>query len=272
MEIFAFIISNHETIRNLGLVITAIVALPLMLWRTSIANRQAKTGEANHISDIFNKSIEQLGANNESKPSIERRIGAIFALEKIAINNHDYYSQVIDVLCAYIRLHAPITKRSNELHIKIREDIQVALTVIGRCLPKNINTRPLINLSNTDLRRADLTGANLEGAELSCVNFYKARLEKANFTEAELMGADLKAARLMKTNFTNANLKAAKLEFADLTQTNFNNTNLIAANLDNTIIKNTNFEKSTGQYNMFNQRSGTNWKTLDLKNLTFQDR
>ena len=124
MEYLEFLFKYSEQIRNLGLVLTALFGFPLILWRTSIANRQAITGEANHISDMFNKSIEQLGANNEGKPSIERRIGAIFALEKIAINNQDYYPQIIDVLCAYVRLHAPYTVDIDKT--EIQEDIQDA--------------------------------------------------------------------------------------------------------------------------------------------------
>lgn len=267
-DLFDFIFSYSEKFKNISLIIFPIIGLYFINKRIKIADRQAITAEANHVTDIFNKSIEQLGSYNAGEPSIERRIGAIFALEKTAMNNQNYYSQVIDILCAYVRLHAPLKDEKNESNLNMREDIQVALTVICKSLPDEINNRPNINLSNTDLSRADLTEANLKGANLRWANLTHAKLEEANLTEAELFGAKLSGAKLRKTNFTNAELGSTDLKYANLTETNFEYADLDGADLTEATIQNTNFYKSKGQYNEFQNRSKEDWKTLDLKNLT----
>lgn len=199
------IVKCHEEIRNIGLVMIAGISLPFLIIRTKIASRQARTAEANHISEMFSKSIEQLGANEGKEPSIERRIGAIFALEKTAVNNDDYYPQVMEVLCAYVRVQSPFKQQrgfvSNEYEDRsepeyedfdpIREDIQIALTVIGRCLPKPKFPSRNLDLSFSNLQKANLQKANLQGANLLGVNFQGAELQRADLQQADLQQADL---------------------------------------------------------------------------------
>ena len=73
-----------------------------------------------------------------------------------------------------------------------------------------------VNLSGTDLRRADLFWADLSHANLS----------GANLTDADLSWADLLHANLSGANLTDADLRGA---------------NLSGANLNEAIIKNTKF-------------------------------
>ncbi|WP_394203680.1 hypothetical protein [Shewanella waksmanii] len=103
MNLINELLLNHEAIRNIGLILIAAVGFPFIVWRTKIANKQVQTAniqikisEANHVSDLYMKCIELLGAIENGNHSIERRIGAIYGLEKIANNNQDeYYHQVI---------------------------------------------------------------------------------------------------------------------------------------------------------------------------------
>jgi hypothetical protein len=69
------------------------------------------------------------------------------------------------------------------------------------------------NLSGADLRSADLSGANLRSA-----NLRSADLSGADLRSADLSGADLRSANLSGANLRSANLSGANLRSADLPQ------------------------------------------------------
>jgi filamentous hemagglutinin family protein len=77
------------------------------------------------------------------------------------------------------------------------------------------NDQPL-NLADTDLRRANLSGAHLEGAVLVGANLQGALLSDAHLDRTFLWGAHLEGAWLSRANLQEANLKDAHLEGANL--------------------------------------------------------
>ena len=112
----------------LGLTITglgALLAAPLVLVRTFINDRQAQAveeqrriqqeqrdiAEQNHFTSLYSTAIGQLGAGTVLTtdgaetvvPTIEIRMGAIYALERIANQSDADYRPVMETLCAYIR-------------------------------------------------------------------------------------------------------------------------------------------------------------------------
>ena len=80
------------------------------------------------------------------------------------------------------------------------------------------------NLSGANLRGADLSGANLSTANLSGAN-----LSGANLSNANLRGADLSGANLRNANLSNANLSGANLRGANLSNANLSNADLRGA-------------------------------------------
>jgi hypothetical protein len=86
-------------------------------------------------------------------------------------------------------------------------------------------------LSGADLSRANLYGANLYGADLSRANLYGANLYGANLSGANLSGANLYGADLSGANLSRANLSGANLYGADLSGANLSRANLYGANL-----------------------------------------
>lgn len=68
-----------------------------------------------------------------------------------------------------------------------------------------------VNLSDADLQHANLSGAELQEAKLKGINLQNADLSEAKLQEAELQGAELQGADLWLTNFTDANLEGAVL-------------------------------------------------------------
>lgn len=92
---------------------------------------------------------------------------------------------------------------------------------------ENTNLRGA-DLENVDLRNADLRGAKLENANLLNANLADAKLENVDLRDANLKSTNLVGAKLM-----NANLRGAKLENADLRSARLENANLRSATLQN---------------------------------------
>ncbi len=55
-------VNSHEEIRNIGLVVAALFGVPFVIWRATVAQKQADVAEQSHITDRISKAVEQLGA------------------------------------------------------------------------------------------------------------------------------------------------------------------------------------------------------------------
>jgi hypothetical protein len=88
------------------------------------------------------------------------------------------------------------------------------------------------NLEGAYLRGTDLRGAYLRDAYLEGANLRGAYLEDANLRGADLEGANLEGANLEGANLEGANLRGAYLEGADLSGANLEGANLEDANLE----------------------------------------
>ena len=92
------------------------------------------------------------------------------------------------------------------------------------------------NLGGADLSKANLSGANLRGADLSGANFWKANLSGANLSVPYLSGASLsEAIDLMTFPRRGANLRGANLRGANLRGADLTGANLSGAIFENTI-------------------------------------
>ena len=205
------------------------------------------------ISSRFSIAIQQLG--NEK---IEARLGAIYALEKIAQDSNEDTWTIVETLAAFIRENAPIIEldeASEEFSFSsIPTDIQAALTVIGRSNLQADRERPRIDLRNTDLRGGDLTDANLQhvdftGADLQGVIFYGANLSgacliTANLSEAVLYEADLQKATLYEANLKEAIVRKANLREAILYKANLEKAVLYEANLQEATLYEANLQEA----------------------------
>ena len=87
------------------------------------------------------------------------------------------------------------------------------------------------NLSGANLSGADLYGANLSGANLSGADLYVANLSGADLSGANLSGADLRGANLYGADLYGADLRGADLRGANLYGANLRGANLYGANL-----------------------------------------
>ena len=231
--------------------------------------------------DLEKQPVEKWENITLTEPNLEVRLGAIYALERIAQDSDRDHVQIMEILCAYIRHNAPAPKaddwpeqemreREDEVPpgadwkyryrsflvkqktakgmLEPREDIQVALTVIGRRDDRQRRLEagrgeeenfpfddrcPDFDGSKDDVGtvgsklaewkrslfqykgyRLDLRNTDLRGADLSNLNFNGARLNGAHLHFASLQGARMKGAVLMEAFLPIANLAGAWLQGA----------------------------------------------------------
>jgi hypothetical protein len=103
----AYLIQVSELIRNYGLVAAGAIGVLLAWWRTRASNRQAvaalqqaEVAQRNHVVEIFNRAIDQLGSEK-----LEVRLGAIYTLKRISRDPQyaDYRLPILETLAAYVR-------------------------------------------------------------------------------------------------------------------------------------------------------------------------
>jgi len=184
-----------------------------------------------------------------TRPNLEVRIGAIYALERIAQDSARDHIQIMEILCAYIRENAPALPpvAAGDSAPEPRTDIQVALEVIGRRGPGQIALERARHESGSEAGyRLDLRGTNLQGttlagldfdharlndAQLQRANLIGAQLQRADLWGAQLQGADLTRAQLQRANLWNAQLQGARLNDAQLQGANLTRVRLQGARL-----------------------------------------
>ncbi len=155
------------------------------------AHRQADIAAQQSITERLNRAIENLDKDDaKGEPAISMRLGMIYDLERIAQYSIRDHIQIMDMLCFYIRNNSPRTTKSTKKGNPLREDIQTALTIIGRrgvwadgqkSLAKEAEQRYRMDLQDCDLRGAILSRANLRGAR-----FLGSNMNHATFDSADL--------------------------------------------------------------------------------------
>ena len=225
---------ENEARKTLATILGAIVVLggAYFTWRN------IKVAQEGQITDRFTKAIEQLGAvDGSGKKKLEVRLGGIYALERIANQSERDHCPIVEVLRTYVRENAPLKPQASaqenqasavpppgETQKSVQEDqastphptadIQAILTVLGRRDRKYEREGQALNLTDTDIRGGDLSGANLSGADLSGADLRGADLSPAFLVAANLSRAFLVAANLSKANLWHANLTQEQIDAA----------------------------------------------------------
>jgi hypothetical protein len=100
------------------------------------------------------------------------------------------------------------------------------------------------DLRGADLIRADLSMANLHNAKLIHANLHETDLHNANLQQAILVGADLSSTDLSATNLYGADLSEANLSGVNLMRANLSGVNLTSANLSGATLIQVNLYKT----------------------------
>ena len=289
-----------EDLRHLGTtvallmgVLAAAATIFFSIIRVWINERTATATEEGLITDRISKAVEGLGAEKTVKrdgeesttPNLEVRIGAIYALERIAQDSLRDHIQIMEILCAYIRENAPLREtpknpfedwqagaadNSEDTEMpkwsemwtwartlqKPRTDIQVALEVIGRRNPRQIKIERGATVRGSkvgyrlDLRSTCLQGADLSELDFINVLFNAAQLQGASLYEAQLQGADLREAQLQgadlfRAQLQGADLRGAQLQGANLFEAQLQGASLYEAQLQGADLYEAQFDRST---------------------------
>jgi uncharacterized protein YjbI with pentapeptide repeats len=207
---------NRESLLALAVLGTAGTAL----YQASIARKrheeQTKADQDRRITDNFTKAIELLG-----KPELELqvRVGAIYALARIAHESKRDHWPIMETLTAYVRTKAPAKKtsrsdqglspdraasaytaaategtteaeqgRDQDPDPKLAADIQAVLTILRERKLEHEEKNHRIDLTGADLHGGDLSKVSMRGASLRGTDFRGANLTEAILIEADLPG------------------------------------------------------------------------------------
>ncbi|MEU3447033.1 pentapeptide repeat-containing protein [Streptomyces thermolilacinus] len=211
-------------------------------WRqVRVSQENLRLTQEGYLTDRFSRAVDQLGSD---KPDV--RIGGFHALWRIAEQSDRDRDAVISIQAAYLRTHLPWPPRGpgapsadtsiNDIEpLEARApDAQVALTGLG-VLCRRRKER-WVNLSATDLRRADCDGlwlpeVNLDRVCLEAAGLYHANLTQASVVSATLRHADLTTAVLRRARCVGSDLRGARLVETDLQDADFTDADLREANL-----------------------------------------
>lgn len=257
-----------QTLTALAGIVSVLLVAAGLFYTNLNADRQQKANldqqklvERGQVTDRFGKAIDQLGQEGDDKVSI--RLGGIYALQRLMRDSADDEPAIIQVLCAFVRTHAPAPATSNAQkanpvsHPKAHLDVTAAVSVLAHRPDPEQSQNQRIDFTGTQLAMADLAdahlthaelgGTDLTGADLTHTHLTDAYLEGADLTYANLDGADLTYANLQDANLTRAilddanltgayqsraNLTEAGLMLANLTRANLTDANLTRAYLD----------------------------------------
>jgi uncharacterized protein YjbI with pentapeptide repeats len=201
----------------------------LLLLVGAIATwRQLRVSREGQITERFTKAIDQL----DHAKALEVRLGAIYALERIARDSERDHWPIMEVLTAYVREHAA-WKEPEEEQFKPAPDIQAILSVLRRrARTLGREEYQTLDLTETDLRVAALARAHLEGAALSRAHLDDAVLFATHLERAFLVEAHLARALLVAAYLEGAHLVEARLEYAVLRGARLKGANLTGAYLE----------------------------------------
>ena len=256
-----------EIARNVVLILTPVIGLPLALWRSSIAakqtassQQQSDTSKKSILNERYQKSVDML-AHKE----LVVRCGGIYALSHLSKEcPEDYHIQVVAPLCAFLRnatrkdiayvLDKTLGEdnfkedRNNSLSKKnnpvLRDDVRGIISFLQR--RSDIQTsiekesEYILNIEESILPGVCLDKANLQKSQLKKVDFRESTFLEANLEEADFVEANCTKAVFHKTNLKGANLTRSTFKLSNLTYANLTEAILIGANFDEA-----NIEKAT---------------------------
>lgn len=247
---------DWDDLRSALIVSAASLGVPFLVWRTFLLARQTQVQQERLLSDSFvqaikllaektspdNQQVRNLQVEDKSKKhlsiisedsedaNVEVRVGAIYALSRIASSSDTYYWQTVETLTSYIKRHcrepfdyisakdmAAIKEKRASLDAEAlnlifqeygdklfdirhqfphpREDVQAAISVVcgreGGSHFRQTSTGRRIRLGYTVLQQADMRYCKLRGASLQGT-----RAERVDFRFGDLRDTDFYHARL----------------------------------------------------------------------------
>ncbi|KKD09723.1 pentapeptide repeat-containing protein [Streptomyces sp. WM6386] len=190
------------------------------------------------VTERYVEAIKLLASEN-----LTERLGGIYALERIMRDSKKDHATVVEVLAAFVRERAAAGNEegADEKGIKPDEDVQAALTVLGR-RPIHGDGPSCINLRHTDLRGADLSDAKLDQVDLRGARLQRAHFARASLRDAVFQGAALHMADFSFTQLSGAIFYQAGMEETALWQADARNAVFSYANMERARLRESNLQ------------------------------
>ncbi|MFI6733415.1 pentapeptide repeat-containing protein [Nonomuraea sp. NPDC050451] len=232
------------TQNRMQLLSTAGVLLGLLFTAAGLfyTARSLDATQEGQITERYTGAIEQIGSN-----TLEGRVGAIYALERISRDSPRDQRTVVDVLATYVRERSP--KKAKGKDQRTPADIQAALAVIARNKPAGTppptgppwSAQHWVNLSGIRATGLTLVNADLSGADLTDTDFgnreYIERTDgsirwvRSFLDHANLSYADIGDSTWIRVSLSGANLTGAYFGGSDLTNIDLSGARLPGASL-----------------------------------------
>jgi hypothetical protein len=196
--------------------------------------RTYSLSRSGHVTDRFTRATDQLGS-----PQIDVRMGGIYALERIAAVSDAEHPQVMELLSAFVREHAPQSRQPWQHDVPARarsrtpEHEADALRALTRALELLADRRAELDSEGSGAGTpapppvAEESAPKHETrpdvwAALRVIGRAERHKDRAgaelNFKNVDLREIDLSGTNFQGANFARSNLTAADLRNADLRQ------------------------------------------------------
>ena len=212
--------SGSTTARNIGLVIAGLVALPLAIWRSLVAQRQAETAQRSLLNERYQQGAEMLGSD-----VLAVRLGGIYALQRLSEDHPEqYHVQVMQLLCAFVR--HPTKDEGMKAYSETREEPRPREDVRGVVTVISARHEKQLELERAEDFKLDLSGAYLAGVGVLRADLSNAILIGTGLSDSMLFFADLSGAFLIGANLAGAHLSGMNLSGASLDRANLSGAKL----------------------------------------------
>lgn len=223
--------SLGSTVRNIGLVIAGLIALPVAIWRGIAADRQSKatqsqveTAQHSLLNERYQKGAEMLG-----NKILSVRLGGIYALQRLAEEYPEqYHIQIMQLFCQFVCYPTndeDIMKvpKSDEWVPPMREDVEAVITAISNRNERQVKVEEEIGF-RPDLSYVKLQAVNIVSMDLSELIFRRTDFCGSVFRCMNLSGIDFSDSQLCKVAFINSDLSDACFTRANLSGAIFDGT------------------------------------------------
>ena len=188
--------SRGTTVRNVGLIIAALTALPLAIWRGLVAEKQADAAQKSLRNERYQKGAEMLGSE-----VLSVRLGGIYALQRLAKEYpEEYHVQIMGLFCTFVR--DPKQKETDQIDLAVptktshtQVDIREIVHAIGARSKTEIKMEQDAEF-RPDLSGSDLSAFLLMGMDLSNAFMYRTDLSHSVIGITNLLNAYLYDANL----------------------------------------------------------------------------
>lgn len=236
------------------------------------------------------KPLEELHSYERTETNIEVRLGAVYALERVAQDSKRDSRPIVETLAAYVRNVAKNqdgeAPASDEMPLPgHRPDVQAALEVIGRL--NSFIERRHIDLSSTDLsfydvsgdmKKVDFSNSILNGGHIKNVSFDGAKFNNSqisilNIEFSSFLNAKFIQANLIINECLNCSFKSAKFFSVHIEDSLFISSDFFNSQLPNAIIEKTFFRKCHFISSDFQESklSGCSFQDCNLFGINFKN-